>query len=268
MKHLLKTTFAVVMLALATQAVAQVTLFENEYFRGRSFTTERQVGNFNRAGFNDRASSVQVVGGRWEVCEDVRFRGRCIVLRPGRYPSLSAMGMNDRLSSVREIDRNTRIAENRFAPAPDPFYDSRRRNGERLYDAQVTSVRAVVGTPEQRCWVERERVGQDRGGSNVPAAIAGALIGGVLGHQVGGGSGRDIATAGGAVAGAVVGSRMGPDGQGGRFQDVQRCTTVPSQQPDYWDVTYTFRGRDHRIQVAQAPGPVVTVNRQGEPRNR
>ena len=94
MKHLLKNTLAVAMLALATQAMAQVTLFENEDFRGRSFTTERQIGNFNRAGFNDRASSVQVVGGRWEVCEDVRFRGRCIVLRPGRYPSLSAMGLN------------------------------------------------------------------------------------------------------------------------------------------------------------------------------
>ena len=268
MKHLLKTTLAVAMLALATQAMAQVTLFENEDFRGRSFTTERQIGNFNRAGFNDRASSVQVVGGRWEVCEDVRFRGRCIVLRPGRYPSLSAMGLNDRLSSVREIDRNVRVAENRFAPMPDPYYDSRRRNGERLYEAQVTSVRAVVGTPEQRCWVERERVGQDRRDSNVPGAIAGALIGGVLGHQVGGGSGRDIATAGGAVAGAVVGSRVGSDGQGGRMQDVQRCATVPNQQPDYWDVTYSFRGQEHRIQMAQAPGPVVTVNRQGEPRNR
>lgn len=226
MKHLLKTAFAVTVLALATQAVAQVALFENEGFRGRSFTTERQIVNFERAGFNDRASSVQVLGGRWEVCEDARFRGRCIVLRPGRYPSLSSMGLNDRLSSVREVDRNVRVAESRYAPAPDPFYDSRRRNGERLYEARVTSVRAVVATPEQRCWVERERVGQDRGGSNVPAAIAGAVIGGVLGHQVGGGSGRDIATAGGAVAGAVVGSRMGPDGQGDRVQEVQRCASV------------------------------------------
>ena len=121
MKHLLKTAFAVTVLALATQAVAQVALFENEGFRGRSFTTERQIVNFERAGFNDRASSVQVLGGRWEVCEDARFRGRCIVLRPGRYPSLSSMGLNDRLSSVREVDRNVRVAESRYAPAPDPF---------------------------------------------------------------------------------------------------------------------------------------------------
>ena len=112
-------------------------------------------------------------------------------------------------------------------------------------------------------------MGPNRGDSNnVPAAIAGALIGGILGHQVGGGSGRDIATAGGVVAGAVVGSRMGSDGQMGRMQDVQRCADVPNQQPDYWDVTYTFRGQEHRIQMAEPPGARVTVNRKGEPRNR
>lgn len=267
MKQPLKMTFALAALAMASQAIAQVTLYEHDGFRGRSFTTARQVANFERAGFNDRASSVQVVGGRWEVCEDAQFRGRCIVLRPGRYPSLSAMGLNDRLSSVREIQGNARVDERRFAPAADPFYDSRRRNGERLYEARVTSVRAVMATPQQRCWVEREQVVQDRGGANVPAAIAGALIGGVLGHQVGGGSGRDIATAGGAVTGAVVGSRM--DGRGGSTQDVQRCANVAqSSQPDYWDVAYSFRGKDHRIQMTEAPDAVVMVNRLGEPRTR
>ena len=269
MKHLLKNACALTLLALATQAGAQAVFFEHDGFRGRSFSTEHQIRNLAREGFNDRASSVQILGGRWEVCEDARFRGRCMVLRPGRYPSLSSMGMNDRLSSVREVDRSARVADNRFAPVPDPFYDSLRRNGERLYEAPVTSVRAVVATPEQRCWVERERVGPNRGDSNnVPAAIAGALIGGILGHQVGGGSGRDIATAGGVVAGAVVGSRMGSDGQMGRMQDVQRCAVVPNQQPDYWDVTYTFRRQEHRIQMTEPPGAMVTVNRQGEPRNR
>jgi len=36
-----------------------------------------------------------------------------------------------------------------------PAYDNRWRSNERLYEANVTSVRAVVGTPEQRCWVEQ-----------------------------------------------------------------------------------------------------------------
>jgi len=43
------------------------------------------------------------------------------------------------------------------APAPVPVYDSHRRGNERLYDANVTSVRAMVGPVEQRCWIEREQ---------------------------------------------------------------------------------------------------------------
>jgi uncharacterized protein YcfJ len=145
--------------------------------------------------------------------------------------------------------------------------DYRRRDEERLYEANVTSVRAVVGTREQRCWVEREQVAQAQSNVNVPGAIAGAVIGGILGYQVGGGRGKDLATAGGAVAGAAVGANVSGGGQQVQTQDVQRCASAPSQaQPDYWDVTYNFRGQDHRMQLTTAPGPTVTVNAQGEPR--
>ena len=246
---------------------AQIAFYEREGFQGRTFTTEKQVGNFKRFGFNDRASSAMVLGDRWEVCEDARFRGRCVVLRPGRYPSLAAMGLNDRVSSVRAVEWNARINENRYAPAPVPVYDSRRRQHERLHEAHVTSVRAVLGTPEQRCWVEREQITQERSGANIPGAIVGAIIGGILGHQVGGGTGKDIATAGGAVAGGAVGANVGRGGQQTRTQDVQRCENVPSQaRPDYWDVTYNFRGQEHRVQMVAPPGPTITVNEQGEPR--
>ena len=246
---------------------AQIVFYEREGFQGRSFTTEKQINNFQRFGFNDRASSAVVLGDLWEVCEDDRFSGRCVVLRPGRYPSLAAMGLNGRLSSARIINRNARVDDDRYAPPPAPVYDGRRRGNERLYQANVTSVRAVLGTPGQRCWVEREQVAQDRSNANVPAAIAGAIIGGILGHQVGGGTGQDIATAGGAVAGAMVGSNIGRNGQQVQTQDVQHCENVPSQaRPDYWDVTYDFRGLEHRVQMTSPPGNTVTVNEQGEPR--
>ena len=41
----------------------------------------------------------------------------------------------------------------------------------------------------------------------------GAVLGGVLGHQIGSGSGNTIATIGGAALGAFVGSRIGRDDQ-------------------------------------------------------
>ena len=264
-----RNALAVAAVAIATQATAQVTFYEHEGFQGRSFTTQRQVGNFERYGFNDRASSVEVLSDRWEVCEDARFSGRCVVLRRGRYASLAAMGLNDRVSSVRTVSRNARFDDERYAPAPVPVYDARRCNKERLLEANVTSVRAVVGRPEQRCWVEREQAVQDRGDTNVPALPAGAVIGGILGHQVGGGRGKDIATAGGAVAGAVVGANVGRDGGGQQAstRDVQRCASAPVQaRPDYWDVSYTFRGQEHRVQMTRPPGATVMVNGQGEPR--
>jgi len=268
MNSLFKHGLLMVALVASTQAAAQVTFFEHDGFNGRSFTTQRQVGNFERFGFNDRSSSVVVLNERWEVCTDVRFEGRCVVLRPGRYASLSAMGLNDRVSSVRMVQRDARFDDNRYAPAPVPVYDNHRRRNERVYQANVTSVRAVVGPPEQRCWVEREQVSApQRGGLNVGGAIVGAVLGGVLGHQVGGGRGKDIATAGGAVAGAAVGANVGRGSTAGSTRDVQRCETVPSQaKPEFWDVTYEFRGKEHHMQVTTPPGRTVTVNRQGEPR--
>jgi uncharacterized protein YcfJ len=179
------------------------------------------------------------------------------------------MDLNDRISSVRMVVRNARVEDSRYAPAPVAAYDYRRRNEERVFEAEVTSARAVMGAPEQRCWVEREQVSSSSGQANVPGALVGAVIGGILGHQVGGGRGQDIATAGGAVAGAAVGSNVGRDHGApgyGSTQDVQRCSSVPSQTPTYWDVTYEFRGREHRMQMARDPGRTVSVNAQGEPR--
>jgi uncharacterized protein YcfJ len=361
MKSSFKTLVTVAAVALATQATAQVTFYEQGNFQGRSFTTERQVNNFERFGFNDRASSVEVIGNRWEVCEDVRFRGRCMVLRPGKYPSLAAMGLNDRVSSVKAVNRNARIDDGRYAALPAvaaqvTFYqqenfggqsftteqgvqnfqtqnfndrassvlvtggqwevcedarfggrcailregrypslaavglndrisstrlvsnetpnaamapDYRQRNNERLFEANVTSERAVIGTPEQRCWVEKEQIAQSQTNANVPAAIAGALIGGILGHQVGGGTGKDLATVGGAIAGAAIGNNVGRSGstEQAATRDVQRCENVSGQaRPQYWDVTYNFRGVNHRVQMTSPPGATVTVNEQGEPR--
>jgi uncharacterized protein YcfJ len=266
MNRTLNTLFAAAAVLFATQAAAQVTFYEGEGFRGRAFTTDKTVWNFERFGFNDRASSVVVNSGRWEVCEDARFEGRCVVLRPGSYDSLARLGMNNRISSVRPVSRTARYDGNAPEPLPAPTYDYRQRPNERLYQATVTSVRAVVGPPEQRCWVERQQVVEDRGGANVPGAIVGGIIGGVLGHQVGGGRGRDVATVGGAVAGAAVGANVG---RGGEVydRDVQRCRTVPSSaRPEYWDVTYNFRGIEHRVQLGAPPGPTIAVNGNGEPR--
>lgn len=264
--------YAPLPVAVPAPSAPQAVLFEYEGFQGRSFTVGNPINDLNRYGFNDRASSAVILGDRWEACDDARFGGRCVVLRPGRYPSLSAMGLNNRLSSIRVLGNNTRISDDRYAPLPEQVYDNRPRSGERLYLATVTSVHEVMGQAEQRCWVERvpvARTGSAGGNPNIGGAIVGAVIGGILGHQVGGGTGKDIATAGGAIAGAVAGRNVARNnaGQPVTTQDVQRCESQPGQaQPLYWDVTYTFQGLEHRVQMTTSPGPTITVNAQGEPR--
>jgi uncharacterized protein YcfJ len=266
MKSVFKTLVVASAVAFAVHASAQVTFFEHEGFSGRQFTADRQIGNFERFGFNDSASSVIVRGGWWELCEDARFSGSCVTLRPGSYGSLAAIGLNNRVSSVRPAQAQYSQSDRGFySPSG---YDYRKRKDERLFEADVTSVRAVVGPPEQRCWVERQDVvtGSD---NTIPGAIAGAVIGGILGHQVGSGRGRDVATGVGAVGGAVVGGNVARNygsGQQVVSQDVQRCENVASSRPAYYDVTYNFRGTEHRVQTTSPPGRTIVVNRNGEPR--
>ncbi|MGZ5200978.1 MAG: beta/gamma crystallin-related protein [Telluria sp.] len=266
MTRIFQFTLAAVALTLVAQAAqAQISLYDREGLHGRVFSTERPVRDFSRVGFNDRATSLIVESGRWEVCDDANFRGQCMVLRRGTYNSLDQMGMNDRISSVRPVGGRTQYDNEIDAPPQNHAYEFRRRANEGIYQARVTSAHAVVGAPEQRCWIAREQVSQPARDRNVGGALMGAVLGGVLGHQVGGGTGRTIATAGGAVAGAAIGSNMG-NGSSSSSQDVRRCDKVASTTPAYWDVTYNYRGTEHRIQMASAPGPTVSVNGNGEPR--
>jgi hypothetical protein len=101
--------FGVALAAVATGAAAQsVTFYQGDGFRGPNFSQDGPVGNFERFGFNDRASSVVIHRGTWEVCSDAGYRGRCVTLRPGRYPNLGAMGLDNRVSSARPVGSNHR----------------------------------------------------------------------------------------------------------------------------------------------------------------
>jgi uncharacterized protein YcfJ len=240
----------------------QVTFYEREGFRGRAFSTTSDLDDFRRAGFNDRASSVVVVGERWEVCDDIRYSGHCMYLRPGNYPSLEAMGMNNMISSVREVRSDTPVAADHWAPVPQPAYDARPRPQEELFQAQVLASHAVYGTPTQKCWVEQTEVRDRR--NEVGGAVVGSILGGILGHQVARGNG---AVAAGAIGGALVGGSIGNANSGTRMEDVQRCQEVPaSGPPQYWDTVYTFQGVEHHVQTTAPAGATITVNRFGEPR--
>ena len=241
----------------APLAGAQVTLYTQENFRGGSYQVNWDTPNLDPYGFNDRTASLIVEKGRWQFCADAFFQGGCTVLGPGQYPSLSSMGLTNAITSIRHAGKAQNASH---PPAPPPNYDYYPRYDEPVFQADVTAVRAVYGPPEQRCWTE-QRPNTDR---QVGGAILGGILGGVLGHQIGSGRGNDWATALGAIGGAAGGATIA----GRRYsQDVKRCENVASSgPPQYWDVSYRFRGRDYRAQLAYAPGPTITVNGKGEPR--
>ena len=247
----------------APPPTADIVFFEHPGFHGRDLNVDSEVDNFQQVGFNDRASSVIVFEGRWEVCEHADFNGRCMILRPGRYPDLRAMGMDDRISSVRRVHRDARFDDNRFAPAPQPVYDWRRRPQEFVETVPVESVHVVYAAPQmqQQCWVEQSAAPAN---ARTGGALVGGLIGGILGHQIGDGN-RDGATVGGAVAGAVIGSQLARGAE--QPQAVTRCNSVPvNQGPDHYDVSYWYHGVRHHVQTTLPPGPTIVVNGNGEPR--
>ena len=114
-------------------------MYEGEEFRGPSFKVDTTIENFDPLGFNDRASSAVVEQGRWEMCEDAGFRGRCTILSSGNYRSLAPLGFNKRISSARPIAWQTQYPD-ATPPPPAPAYDYRPRPDEHLFEVPVHSV--------------------------------------------------------------------------------------------------------------------------------
>ena len=82
--------------------VGSLELYGQPKFQGRTARVDRDASNFNTFNFNDRASSLVVQGGSWEVCTDADFSGTCRTFAPGRYPSLG-YGMTKAISSARPV---------------------------------------------------------------------------------------------------------------------------------------------------------------------
>ncbi len=95
---------AIGILAAIPAARADIMFYQQDGFRGRSFVSDQTISNFADLGFNDRASSVIIRSGSWQLCTDAYFRGRCVTLRPGEYPSLRSMELDNQISSARELD--------------------------------------------------------------------------------------------------------------------------------------------------------------------
>jgi len=145
-----------------------------------------------------------------------------------------------------------------------------------------------VNVPRNECsshWINERggRINNERQYSqnSQDRQYGGAMAGGILGHQVGGGSGKDAATALGVVLGAIAGDRLenrnataqydNSQYDNGRYEtaqrEVKRCRTVYDAQTRItgYRVTYDYRGQQYTTLMRTNPGNSLPVRVSVEP---
>ena len=79
-----------------------IELYGQPGFGGRSMPLDRDAPTLEGSGFNDRASSLVVNEGTWQLCSDPGYAGTCRNYGPGRYADLG-YGMAKQVSSARLV---------------------------------------------------------------------------------------------------------------------------------------------------------------------
>jgi uncharacterized protein YcfJ len=120
-----------------------------------------------------------------------------------------------------------------------------------------TPVVQQVAVPRQVCTNQPVAIEQPKSGAG---AAMGAIAGGVIGNQVGHGSGRALATMAGLIGGAVLGNNI-EGGGGTTVQNQQQCTTQTfyENRTSSWNVTYEYAGRQYTVNMPYDPGPTIRL---------
>lgn len=131
---------------------------------------------------------------------------------------------------------------------------------------EAEPVTRIVRKPvqEEVCWQEEVYHEVPKYRSRTPVVL-GAILGGVIGHQFGGGSGRDAMT----LAGAALGGTIAKDSQRrnnprefyASLED--RCgintNWRETEQVIGWDVVYEYDGETYVTRMQDEPGEHIRV---------
>ena len=133
-----------------------------------------------------------------------------------------------------------------------------------------------VIVPQEECWTE-----QTYGHRHYPrrrhahndsftAPLAGALLGGVIGNQFGGGDGKTALTVGGALLGASIGDDIADANRDRRHaglyrspQSFRRCEMVDHRETREevigYRVKYRYNGETYHTRMLRDPGDTLRV---------
>ena len=133
----------------------------------------------------------------------------------------------------------------------------------------ATPIKETVKTPRKECrnvTVTHRRPVQDE--NRLTGSVLGAVAGGVIGHQFGGGRGKDVATVVGALGGGYAGNQVqGAMQERDTYTSTQqRCKTVydKSEKMLGYDVTYKIGDQHGKIRMENDPGTRIPLDSNGQ----
>ena len=133
----------------------------------------------------------------------------------------------------------------------------------------ATPIKESIKTPRKECrnvTVTHRRPVQDE--NRLTGSVLGAVAGGVIGHQFGGGRGKDVATVVGALGGGYAGNQVQGEMQARDTYTTtqQRCSTVydKSEKMLGYDVTYKIGDQQGKIRMNNDPGTQIPLDGNGQ----
>jgi len=128
----------------------------------------------------------------------------------------------------------------------------------------VKPIKETIKTPREVCKdvaVTRQAPVKDQ--HQITGTAIGAVVGGLLGNQVGGGNGKKLATVAGAVGGGYAGNKTQEHLQSRDTYTTTetRCSTVTdtSEKLVGYDVKYELDGKVSQVRMDNDPGRQIPV---------
>jgi uncharacterized protein YcfJ len=123
----------------------------------------------------------------------------------------------------------------------------------------IVEIKEKVKTPHEVCedvTVTKKVPAKDD--KQIAGTAIGAVVGGVLGNQIGGGKGKKLATAAGVVAGGYTGNKIQETSQNKNTTTTteRKCHTVTETREETvgYDVTYKIDGQKNTTRMKKKPG--------------
>jgi uncharacterized protein YcfJ len=127
--------------------------------------------------------------------------------------------------------------------------------------------RVRVSEPVRECWQEAEPASEGPFSYNhIGGTLVGGALGTVVGNQIGRGRGKDVARVAGALIGGAIGHNVSVDRQrqlGAPLRTYERCDVRHRdsfvERIDGYEVTYAYAGREYATRMPYDPGDRIRV---------